>query len=197
MTKTVRLGVLGSTKGTDLQAILDAIQRGELDAEVAVVISNRKKAYILERAQNYRVPALFIPHKGKVREEFDRELTAVLRQYDVDLILLIGFMRILSAEFCREWAGRVLNVHPSLLPKYAGSMDTNVHEQVLQNKDPVTGCTIHLVTAEVDRGPIVLQKQCAVDPIDTPESLKAKVQQLEGEAFIEILNCYAWTGRLK
>jgi len=76
-------------------------------------------------------------------------------------------------------------------------MDTNVHEQVLQNKDPVTGCTIHLVTAEVDRGPIVLQKQCAVDPIDTPESLKAKVQQLEGEAFIEILNCYAWTGRLK
>ena len=197
MTKTVRLGVLGSTKGTDLQAILDAIQRGELDAEVAVVISNRKKAYILERAQNYRVPALFIPHKGKVREEFDRELTAVLRQYDVDLILLIGFMRILSAEFCREWAGRVLNVHPSLLPKYAGGMDTNVHEQVLQNKDPVTGCTIHLVTAEVDRGPIVLQKQCAVDPIDTPESLKAKVQQLEGEAFIEILNCYAWTGRLK
>jgi len=197
VTKTVRLGVLGSTKGTDLQAILDAIQRGELDAEVAVVISNRKKAYILERAQNYRVPALFIPHKGKVREEFDRELTAVLRQYDVDLILLIGFMRILSAEFCREWAGRVLNVHPSLLPKYAGGMDTNVHEQVLQNKDPVTGCTIHLVTAEVDRGPIVLQKQCAVDPIDTPESLKAKVQQLEGEAFIEILNCYAWTGRLK
>ena len=197
MAKTIKLGILGSTKGTDLQAILDAIQRGELNADVAVVISNRKKAYILERAKNYRVPAYFISHKGKAREEFDREMTAILKQYDVDLILLIGFMRILSAEFCHEWEGRVLNVHPSLLPKYAGGMDTNVHEQVLQNKDKVTGCTIHLVTAEVDRGPIVLQKKCRVKPYDTPEILKARVQRLEGEAFIEILNRYAQTGRLK
>jgi formyltetrahydrofolate-dependent phosphoribosylglycinamide formyltransferase len=195
--KKIKLGILGSTKGTDLQAILDAIQRCELNAEVAVVVSNRKKAYILERAKNHHVPAYFISHKGKAREEFDREMTAILKRYDVDLILLIGFMRILSAEFCQKWAGRVLNVHPSLLPKYAGGMDTNVHEQVLKNKDSVTGCTIHLVTAEVDRGPVVLQKTCDVDPNDTPESLKAKVQKLEGEAFIEILNRYAQTGQLQ
>lgn len=195
--KPIKLGVLGSTKGTDLQAILDAIKEGELEAEVAVVISNRKKAYILERAKNHQVPAFFISHKGKEREAFDREMTAVLKQHGVDLILLIGFMRILSAEFCRVWQGRVLNVHPSLLPKYAGSMDTNVHEAVIKNGDPETGCTIHLVTAEVDRGPIVLQKKCSVEPHDTPETLKAKVQKLEGEAFIEVLNRYAKTGRLK
>jgi len=191
VTKTVKLGVLGSTKGTDLQAILDAIQRGELDAEVAVVISNRKKAYILERAQNKRVPALFISHKGKGREEFDRELTAVLRQYDVDLILLIGFMRILSGEFCREWQGKILNVHPSLLPKYAGGMDLNVHTEVLKNGDPETGCTIHFVTEEVDHGPILIQKRCAVEAGDTAEILKRKVQELEGAAFIEAIKILA------
>ncbi|MCH7763535.1 MAG: phosphoribosylglycinamide formyltransferase, partial [Candidatus Marinimicrobia bacterium] len=123
----IKLGVLGSTKGTDLQALLDAIHNDELNAEVSVVISNRENAYILERAGNQNVPAVFISHKGKTREEFDAEMTAVLKDHKVDLILLIGFMRILSSEFCREWQGKILNVHPSLLPKYAGGMDTDVH----------------------------------------------------------------------
>ncbi|MFH1850941.1 MAG: formyltransferase family protein, partial [Candidatus Neomarinimicrobiota bacterium] len=140
---------------------------------------------------------LFISHKNRTREEFDREMTAVLRRVDVDLVLLIGFMRILSAEFCREWANKVLNVHPSLLPKYAGGMDTNVHEEVLANGETETGCTIHLVTAEVDGGPIIIQKKCAVTPDDTPDSLKAKVQKMEGEAFIEVIDRYSKTGKLK
>jgi formyltetrahydrofolate-dependent phosphoribosylglycinamide formyltransferase len=181
----IKLGAIGSTKGTDLQAILDAIASGELDAEVSVVISNRKNAYILERAENHNVPVVFISHKGKTREEFDAEMTSVLNEHGVDLVLLIGFMRILSAEFCNTWRDKLLNVHPSLLPKYAGGMDTNVHEEVLKNGETETGCTIHFVTDEVDDGPILIQKKCVVAPDDTVESLKTKVQQLEGLAFVE------------
>ena len=183
----IRLGVLGSTNGTDLQAILDAVSAGELDAVVAVVISNRTGAYILERAEINNVSAFFISHKGKKREEFDGEITAVLKEHSVDLVLLIGFMRILSPEFCRVWQDRILNVHPSLLPKYAGGMDINVHEEVLKNKDTETGCTIHFVNEVVDAGPILIQKKCNVDPDDTVDSLKIKVQTLEGEAFIEAI----------
>ncbi len=181
----IRLGVLGSTKGTDLQAIFDAIVSGELDAQVVVVISNQKKAYILERAKSYSVPAVIISHKGKSRETFDAKMTAVLKEYGVELVLLIGFMRILSAEFCHDWQDRLLNVHPSLLPKYAGGVDMNVHKAVLKNGDTETGCTIHFVTDNVDGGPILIQKKCKVDSDDTVESLKTKVQYLEGEAFIE------------
>ena len=183
----IRLGVLGSTNGTDLQTILDSIASGELNGEVSVVLSNRKSAHILERAKNYNVPAFFLSHKVKSREEFDAEMTAILKEHAVDLILLIGFMRILSAKFCQEWRDRLLNVHPSLLPKYAGGMDTNVHEIVLKNGDTETGCTIHFVTDEVDGGPILIQKKCNVEPDETIDTLKTKVQSLEGTAFIEAI----------
>ena len=183
----IKIGVLGSTKGTDLQAILDAINDGQLDAEVSVVVSNRESAYILERAKSHGVPTFFIPHQGKAREEFDKEMTTAMQNHGVELVLLIGFMRILSAEFCRNWHDRILNVHPSLLPKYAGGMDTNVHTEVIKNGDPETGCTIHFVTEEVDAGPILIQKKCTVTSDDTVESLKTKVQALEGDAFIEAI----------
>ena len=182
-----KLGVLGSTSGTDLQAILDAIASGELNAEVSVVLSNRKNAYILERADNHHVSLVFVSHKGKTREKFDSEMTAVLKEHNVDLVLLIGFMRILSTGFCQKWRNRLLNVHPSLLPKYACGMDTNVHKEVLKNGETETGCTIHFVTDEVDGGPILIQKKCAVDSDDTVASLKTKVQTLEGKAFIEAI----------
>ena len=188
----IKLGVIGSTNGTDLQAVLDAVGSGELNAEVSVVLSNQKNAYILERAENHNVPAVFISHKGKTREEFDAEMTGVLKEYGVGLVLLVGFMRILSAGFCREWQNKLLNVHPSLLPKYAGGMDTNVHKEVLKNGDTQTGCTIHFVTDEVDSGPILVQKKCNVESDDTAETLKIKVQQLEGEAFIEVINLISY-----
>ena len=190
----INLGVLGSTSGTDLQSILDAIGAGKLDAKVSVVISNRENSYILERAKKHNTPNVFINHKGKVREDFDSEMTNILKVHNVDLILLIGFMRILSSTFCSNWAGKILNVHPSLLPKYAGGMDTNVHEEVLKNNDKETGCTIHLVTDEVDSGPIIIQKRCEVDSNDTIDSLKSKVQILEGEAFLEAIPLFANNG---
>lgn len=99
-------------------------------------------------------------------------------------------MRILSSKFCKEWNGRILNVHPSLLPKYAGGMDTNVHEEVIKNGDLETGCTIHFVTEAVDSGPILIQKKCSVDKNETPDSLKTKVQALEGDAFIEAIKLF-------
>ena len=183
----IRLGVLGSTRGTDLGVLLNAIKNKELSAEVSVVISNRENAYILARAKNHNVPSFFISHKDTSREEFDKDVTTILKQYNVELVLLIGFMRILSAEFCQAWRDRVLNVHPSLLPKYAGGMDMNVHEEVLKNGDHETGCTIHLVTETVDGGPILVQKRCVVETGETIATLKSKVQALEGGAFIEAI----------
>jgi len=193
----IKLAVLGSTNGTDLRAIMAAISKGELDAEVSVVISNRKSAYILERARNYDVPAIFISHKEKAREEFDAEMTIVLNKRGVDLVLLIGFMRILSSEFCRVWQNKLLNVHPSLLPKYAGGMDTDIHEEVLKNGDTETGCTIHFVTEEVDGGPILIQKKCPVYDNDNVDTLKVKVQALEGRAFVEAINIIKGKGTLE
>ena len=181
----IKLGVLGSTKGTDLQAIIDSIEKKELIAKIAVVISNKEGSYILERAKRNNIPFFFLSHKGKSRKRFDQEITTILKESGVDLILLIGFMRILSIEFCQTWRDRLLNVHPSLLPKHAGGVDVNIHEEVLRNREKETGCTIHFVTEDVDKGPILIQKKCNVDDNDTVETLKAKVQALEGEAFIE------------
>ena len=190
----INIGVLGSTNGTDLQFIFNAIDEGKLDANVSVVISNKEDSYILKRAQAHNTQNVFISHKNKNREDFDSEMTMVLKEHSVELILLIGFMRILSSKFCNQWKGKILNVHPSLLPKYAGGMDTNVHEEVLKNNDKETGCTIHLVTDEVDKGPVVIQKKCPVDSDDTIESLKAKVQNLEGAAFLEAIPLFSNNG---
>ena len=190
MVTSIKLGILGSTKGTDLQAIIDSIDLKKLDATVEVVISNSSNAYILERAAKHNIPNFFISHLDKEREQFDDEISTILKKYEVGLVLLIGFMRILSATFCREWKGRILNVHPSLLPKYAGGMDTNVHAEVIKNRDKETGCTIHFVTADVDSGPILIQKKCSVEKNDTPDSLKKKVQSLEGEAFIDAIKFF-------
>ena len=190
----INIGVLGSTNGTDLQFIFNAIDEGKLDANVSVVISNKEDSYILKRAQAHNTQNVFISHKNKDREDFDSEMTMVLKEHSVELILLIGFMRILSSKFCNQWNGKLLNVHTSLLPKYAGGMDTNVHEEVLKNNEKETGCTIHLVTDEVDKGPIVIQKRCLVDSDDTIESLKAKVQNLEGAAFLEAIPLFSNNG---
>ena len=203
MSERVRIGVLGSTRGTDLQAIIDAITAGSLLAEISLVLSDRKSAYILERARIHGIPAQYISgweptdqaqpvpeSQGKVRktrERFDAEMTACLEAAGVDLILLIGYMRIVSAAFCERWSGRLLNVHPSLLPDFAGGMDGDVHAAVLAAGRTETGCTVHQVTAEVDAGPILVQSRCPVFASDPPETLKTRVQGLEGAALIQAI----------
>ena len=184
----MRLAVIGSTNGTDLVPVVGAINSGELLASVEVIISNNKLSGILKKASAYGIENYFVCHKNKKRDVFDLEMSQILESKKIDLILLIGFMRILSPGFVDTWGGKILNVHPSLLPKYAGGMNSDVHESVLAAGDKETGCTVHLVTKEVDGGPILIQKSCPVLDGDTVETLKKRVQKLEGEAFIEVIN---------
>ena len=184
---SLRVGVLGSTRGTALKGVLDAIAAGTLDVDLRIVISDKPTAPILDRAKLYKVPSLFIDPTGLSREQYDARVSDALRSADVELVLLIGYMRILSPYFVEQWSGRLLNVHPSLLPAFAGLMNRKVHEAVLSAGAPETGCTIHIVTEEVDGGPIVLQKRCPVLPGDTVDTLKDRVQALEQIAFIDVL----------
>ena len=184
----MKLAVLGSTNGTDLVPVVGAERSGSLSASVNVVISNNESSGILKKARHYGIENYFICHKNKKRGVFDFEMSQILENKKIDLILLIGFMRILSPGFVDRWDGKIINVHPSLLPKYAGGMNNDVHESVLAAGDKETGCTIHLVTKEVDGGPILLQKSCPVFENDSVESLKERVQELEGKAFIEVIN---------
>ena len=184
----LRLAVLGSTNGTDLPPILQAIADGRLHARVEVVISNRSSAGVLDKAKLSAIPAMTVVSKGKTREEFDREVLHILQAYNVDLVLMIGFMRIVSHTLVDAYYNRILNVHPSLLPLHAGGMDTDVHAAVLAAGEKESGCTIHLIDdGPVDSGPILVQKRCRVEADDTPDTLKRRVQQLEGEAFIEAI----------
>lgn len=184
---SLRVGVLGSTRGTALKGVLDAIAAGTLDVDLRIIISDKPTAPILDRARLYKVPSLFIDPTGLSRENYDNRVSDALHEARVQLVLLIGYMRILSPHFVAQWSGRLLNVHPSLLPAFAGLMNRKVHEAVLSAGVPETGCTIHQVTEEVDGGPIVLQKRCPVLPGDTVESLKDRVQALEQSAFIDVL----------
>jgi phosphoribosylglycinamide formyltransferase-1 len=182
------VGVLGSTRGTALQGVLDALAAGSLPGvELALVVSDKATAPILERARMAGVPAEWIAANGLTREAYDERVTAVLREAGVELVLMIGYMRIVSPAFVEAWRGRMLNVHPSLLPAFGGLMNKSVHEAVLAAGVGETGCTIHQVTEEVDGGPVVLQKRCAVLPSDTVEALKDRVQALEQAAFVEVL----------
>lgn len=183
----MHLAVLGSTRGTDMQAIIDAIESKKLDAQIDIVISNKPDAYILERATKHGIKNIFIDASGKTREEYDKLVLKELKKFKINLILLIGYMRIVSGVLVYAYKDKILNVHPSLLPAFAGGMDKNVHAEVLKAGVKNTGCTIHYVDEGVDTGRVLLKKKCKVDPDETVETLKAKVQKLEGEAFIEVI----------
>jgi phosphoribosylglycinamide formyltransferase-1 len=183
----IKIAVLGSTRGTDLQAIIDAIELHQLNAKIEIVISNKPDAYILERAKNHNIKAVCIPSKNKTRQEFDNLLLLELSQYDLDLIILIGFMRILTPRFVDSYPNNLINIHPSLLPKFAGGMDTDVHTQVIQAGEIESGCTVHLVSKKVDSGKIILQKTCVLELGETSETLKNKIQKLEGIALVEVI----------
>ncbi len=190
-----KVAVLGSTRGSSLQPVIDAVESGRLNAEIVAVISNRKKSIILQRARSHGLNAIFVSSVGKKRAEFDAEVSGILREKKPDLILCIGYMRILSESFVKEWYGKTINVHPSLLPKHRGLMDLEVHRAVLDAGDGETGCTLHFIDEGVDSGPILIQKEIPVEPGDSPESLKARVQPLEGQAFIELIEAWPVEGR--
>ena len=189
----LKLVVLGSTRGTNMQAIIDAINSGEVNASIDLVISNKKDAFILQRAKDNNITCKFIGAKDKSREQYDDLLIAEINSHNPDLILLVGFMRILSDKFTNEFAGKILNVHPSLLPKHSGLMDLAVHQSVLDAGDVESGCTIHQVNEMVDSGKIELQLKCTIEENDTVESLKQKVQVLESKAWVEVIK--GWSNK--
>jgi len=185
MTKDLKIAVLGSTNGTDLQALIDN------QIPVEIVISNKSRAGILERAEKAGYPVLFISAKDKTREEFDQEVIKILKAKEIDLILLIGYMRYLSSEFVEQYRNKIMNIHPSLLPAFAGGMDKNVHEEVLKSGVKTTGCTLHFVDEGADTGPIILQKEVAIVENETIESLKNKVQKAEQEVILRGIELFA------
>jgi phosphoribosylglycinamide formyltransferase-1 len=178
-----RLGVLISGRGSNLQALIDAIHEGHLNATIAVVISNRADAAGLERARKAGIEALCISHKGwPSREDYDRALVEALRARDVGVVCLAGFMRIFAGPMIEAFPNRILNIHPALLPSFPG---VNVQAQALDYGVKVSGVTVHIVTRELDAGPIVLQRAVPVMDDDTPETLAARILAEEHRVYPE------------
>jgi phosphoribosylglycinamide formyltransferase-1 len=190
----LRLGVLVSGNGTNLQAILDATRAGRIDADVAVVISNQPGAYALTRAQTAGVKAVSLPHKGFAsREEFDAALAEELRREGVEWVVLAGFMRLLTPGFLAAFPGRVINIHPALLPAFPG---THAIRDALAYGVRVTGCTVHLVDEGVDTGPILDQRAVRVEDGDSEETLAERMHRAEHELYVDVLARLA-QGRLQ
>lgn len=179
-----RLAILLSGRGSNFQAIADNIARGAVEATIAVVISNRPDARGLQIARERGLPAIAVPSKGMDREAYDRQLIEELRKFDVDLICLAGYMRLLSAFFIREFRNRILNIHPSLLPAFPG---LDAQHQALQYGVKVAGCTVHFVDEYLDAGPILLQAAVPVLDSDTEETLSARILQEEHRIYSEAI----------
>lgn len=167
-----RLGILFSGRGSNFEAIADNVAAGRLDAEIGLVISNREEARGLSIARERALPAVCIPSKGVPREEYDRRLVEELKRRGVELVCLAGFMRLLSAEVCRAFPSRILNIHPSLLPAFPG---LDAQKQALDHGVKVSGCTVHFVDEQLDSGPIVLQAAVPVFDQDTVETLSERI----------------------
>ena len=183
MNNTFQLGVLGSGKGSNFVAIADAVAAGGIPAEVAVVLSDVESAGILARARDRKIPARFIP-PGKFRAKLDEEaegaFVSTLQAAKADLIVLAGFMRVLKGDFLRAFEGRIVNIHPSLLPSFPG---LEAWKQALDHGVKVAGCTVHFVDAGVDCGPIIGQQTVPVLDTDTPESLHQRIHAAEHELY--------------
>jgi phosphoribosylglycinamide formyltransferase-1 len=186
--------VLISGSGSNLQAFIDQTARGELPVEIRAVISNRPDATGLDRARRAGIPAITLDHKQfGDRESFDRALMARIDDYQPALVVLAGFMRLLSDAFVAHYAGRMLNIHPSLLPAFKG-LDT--HRRAIEARAPEHGASVHFVTAELDGGPVVLQARVPVLPGDDAETLAARVLQQEHRIYPEAIRWFA-QGRLR
>jgi phosphoribosylglycinamide formyltransferase-1 len=185
----LKVGVLISGRGSNLKALLDDLSRPGAPARIVVVISNVPGAGGLAHAKAAGVPAVTIDHRAYPdRTAFEAALTTALEEAGVELVCLAGFMRVLGEGFIARWAGRLLNIHPSLLPAYRG---LGTHERVIADGVPESGCTVHAVTAELDGGPILAQRRVPVFADDTPESLAARVLEQEHRLYPLVVRCVA------
>ncbi len=195
--REVRLGILASGRGSNLQAVIDAIENGSLSARVAVVISNKRDAEALERARRHGAPDVFVdpkPFTGQPegREAYDQALLAVLHKHDVELVLLAGYMKIVTPVFIKAYPDRMMNIHPSLLPSFPG---LDVQQRALDWGVKVAGCTVHFVTDKVDEGPIIMQAAVPVVDGDTAETLSARILAQEHRIYPKAVQLFA-EGRL-
>jgi len=179
-----KLGILLSGRGSNFEAIANHIEAGKLQAEIAVVISNVESAAGLQRARDRGFKTLFIPSRNRSREEFDREVVLALRRHDVSVVVLAGFMRILSGFFLEAFPYGILNIHPALLPSFPG---TNAQEQALEHGVKFSGCTVHFAEDTLDGGPIILQAAVPVRDDDTAETLSARILKEEHRIYSEAI----------
>lgn len=179
----MKIGILISGRGSNMVALVDAVKCGEIpDSEVAVVISDKPDAAGLEKARERGVETLVVERKARARVEHDAEIIAELKERDVELVCLAGYMRLLSPQFVRAFPNRIVNIHPSLLPSFPG---LNVQQQAIDHGVKISGCTVHFVDEELDAGPIILQRAIEVEDGDTAETLAARILEQEHGAYIE------------
>ena len=193
--KKVRIGVLVSGRGSNLQAIIDNIEKGTLSAELAVVISDQADAYSLERAKKHNIPAVHVSakgHKGK-RNEYDALLVNELQNRDVELVCLAGFMRIITPVLIAAFPHRILNIHPSLLPAFPG---LHVQKAAIEHGAKFSGCTVHFVDEGMDTGPIIIQCVVPIMDKDTEDSLSERILRQEHTIYSRAIQLYA-EGRLR
>jgi len=194
MSKKIRLGVLISGRGSNLQSIIDTSKKGEIDAEIAIVISDKKDAYGLVRAKENDIPALFLsPKDYKKREDFDEKVVEELNKHKVDLVLLAGFMRIVTSALIEPFRNRIMNIHPSLLPSFPG---LDAQKQALEHGVRFSGCTVHFVEEGMDEGPIIIQAVVPVMDNDTVDSLSERILKYEHKIYPIAVQLFA-DGRLK
>lgn len=189
LTQPLRLVVLLSGNGSNLQAIIDSIENKTLPAQIVAVISNKSDAYGLERAKKAGIPHEVLSHTDfSDRQNYDQALVKRIDQYKPDLVILAGFMRILSDEFVEHYLGRMMNIHPSLLPKFKG---LNTHQRVLDAGENEHGCSVHFVTPALDDGPVILQATIVVNKDDTAETLAKRVHTEEHRIYPEAIRLFA------
>ena len=189
MADPLKLGVLISGSGSNLQSIIDHIEKGSLNAVIKIVISNNPDAYGITRAKKHGLPVLIFKHEDfKSKEDFDLELIKALKNNHVQLVVLAGFMRILTAAFLRAFPQRIINIHPALLPAFPG---THVQKQALEYGVKFSGCTVHFVDGGVDTGPIIIQSVLPVHDDDTEETLAARILKEEHRIYPQAIQFYA------
>lgn len=197
--KILKTGVLVSGNGTNLQAIIDKSEIGEIPAKVVVVISNTEEAYALHRAKRHCIPAFVVkPKDFPDKKSYEQEMIDILKEHGVELIVLAGFMKILSPYFIETFRNKIINIHPSLIPAFCGKefYGMKVHQAVIDYGVKITGATVHFVDENVDSGPIILQKAVEVEDDDTAETVALKVHEIEHQILPEAIRLFA-EGRLR
>ena len=189
----INIGVLASGRGTNLQAIIEAVKEGKIEGRISIVISDNRDAFALKRAKQNNIETEYINFKSfKNREDYDKEIIKILEEKDIDLVVLAGYMRILSPHFIRTYKNKIMNIHPALLPSFSG---LHAQRQAVEYGVKISGCTVHFVEEGVDSGPIILQKSVEVKAADTEESLAEKILKEEHQIYPRAIQLFS-QGRL-